>query len=206
MIRRSVKARFHTVYWNDPKLQGGPYVFVPNHHGWFDGYVMFLALTKLQVPFVDWITEFDAFPLFGKVGGMPFPADDPERRTKTIRQTLKMMRDGRSLLLFAESHLHYPPELLPFSRVLETIVAKVPNSRVVPVAIRYELALHERPEAFLTFGAPMTGRPEDARQAVDELLQESRARIPSREGFVPLFHGTKDVNERWDMRRVKSRR
>jgi 1-acyl-sn-glycerol-3-phosphate acyltransferase len=188
-------------------LEDGPFVFVPNHHGWFDGYLMFIALTKLEVHFVDWITEFDAFPLFGKVGGMPFPADDPQRRTATIRQTLKLMRGGRSLLLFAESHLHYPPDLLPFSRVLDTISTKVPQAKFIPVAIRYELALHERPEAFLSFGDAVSGSSlaEQAREAVKNLLDSAHQRIPTREGFEPLFHGTKDVNERWDMRRLRNR-
>jgi 1-acyl-sn-glycerol-3-phosphate acyltransferase len=195
MIRRNVRARFHRVYWQPPNLpEDRPFVVVPNHHGWHDGYIMYLALTKLKISFVDWITEFDSFPLFRYVGGMPFPADDPARRATTIRQSLQWMQRGGSLLLFAETELHRPPELLSFGRMLEFVRKKVPNSLILPVAIRYELSVHERPEAIVRFGSP-TEDGQAARVAIEALLK-----LP----FCPtrldvLAEGTGDVNERWTL-------
>ena len=154
MIRRSVRKAFHTVHWLPPKeTPKAPAILVANHHGWHDGYLMYLAATKLGVRVVDWIAEFDAFPLFAKVGGMRFPHDDPAARAATIRRTIRLMRDdGRSLLLFAEGVLHRPPGLMPFGKALETVAHAVPAANVIPVAIRYELAMHERPEAWVRFG------------------------------------------------------
>ncbi len=229
MIRRSVKSRFRAVYLNvssDPLPE--KCIFVPNHHGWHDGYVMFHVLEALQRPFLDWITEFDAFPLFAKVGGMPFPADDATRRAKTIRETIRRMNeDGRSLLLFAESHLHRGPQLLEFGKALELLANKVPDAAVVPVAIRYDMSLHERPECFVSVGAPVPrikpvegsidpdfpnrtapiaelSLADRTRLAVRELLDQTNAKIEhDPEAFGLLVAGTLDVNERMDMRRFK---
>jgi 1-acyl-sn-glycerol-3-phosphate acyltransferase len=212
MIRRSVRTRFHTVYWEAPSFDlTSPVIFVPNHHGWFDGYLMFHVVSKLGIPTLDWIQEFDAFPLFAKVGGMAYPAGDATRRARTVKRTIRLMREqGWSLLLFAESHLHYPPDLLEFGRALETIVEKVPDVQIVPVAIQYEAAMHERPEAFIRIGSPiekgadLLGRVRDQVQRELEVLHRT-IREPNRK-LETLVTGTRDVNERLDMRRLGRRK
>ncbi len=203
MIRRSVRRRFHTVHWIPPTFElKPPCIFVPNHHGWFDGYLMFHVVTQLQVPTLDWIQEFDTFPLFARIGGMPYPLGDLKRRAATVRRTIRMMQDDHwSLLLFAEAHLHPPPELLPFGKSLDVIAQKVPQAQVIPVGIRYEHAMHERPEAFLTFGTPMApgdGLAERTRSEVQQLLERSGQ---CRDQFSTLVKGTRDVNERWSFDR-----
>lgn len=209
MIRRSVRKGFHNVLWVPPKLPiPEPAVFVPNHHGWHDGYVMYLALAQLGLKgYRDWIAEYDAFPLFGRIGGMPFPPGDPARRATTIRQTIRLMREEElSLMLFAEGTLHRPPGLLPFGKSLELVAGKVEKATVIPVAIRYELALHERPECFIVFGDPVERGPDLARRTrleVAALLDTLAARrVTDPEAFRVLHAGTKDVNERMDMRNL----
>ncbi len=207
MIRRSVRKAFHTVWWNAPALPQAPAILVANHHGWHDGYLVYLAATKLGLRVVDWIAEFDAFPLFSKVGGMRFPADDPAARAATIRRTIRLMREGRSLMLFAEGTLHRPPGLLPFGKALETVARGVPGVRIVPVAIRYELSMHERPEAWLRFGPEVEtgdGLAERTRLAVAEGLDALAGEVRfSPERFETLAQGTLDVNERWYARRLR---
>ncbi|AIE84500.1 putative acyltransferase [Fimbriimonas ginsengisoli Gsoil 348] len=209
MIRRSVRRTFRGVYWQPPQLPvGEPAIFVPNHHGWHDGYVMYLALSQLGLRgFHDWIEEFDRFPLFGKIGGMPFPSDDPVRRAATIRRTIRLMKgDRRSLMLFAEGILHRPPELLPFGKSLDLLVKKVPDAVVIPVGIRYEHSMHERPEAFLRFGEPMEEGPEMSRRtrlAVAKQLDRIAVDLSVAPDRFQLLHaGTKDVNERMQLSKM----
>jgi 1-acyl-sn-glycerol-3-phosphate acyltransferase len=207
MIRRSVRRRFHSVYWIPPSFElRPPVIFVPNHHGWFDGYLMYHVVTQLGIPTLDWIQEYDSFPLFGKIGGMPYPLQNPRVRAATVKRTIRMMRDGKwSLLLFAEAELHYPPTLLEFGKALETVADKVTDAQVVPVAIKYEMAMHERPEAFISMGEPLVqggGLSQRTRQRVQELLCELESAIRvRRDGFDLLAGGTPDVNERWSMAR-----
>ena len=207
MIRRSVRKRFHTVYWQPPSVElSAPVIFVPNHHGWFDGYLMFHVVKALNTSCLDWIQEFDAFPWFEKIGGMPYPLNDLKRRGVTVKKTIRMMNEkGLSLLLFAEAELHYPPELLPFGKALETVADKVPNSIVMPVAIHYEMSMHERPEAFIGFGNPVEKGPglaERTREAVLEVLTRLRSDAKEQKStFSVLAKGTPDVNERWDLRK-----
>lgn len=205
MIRRSVRKRFHTVHWIPPSFEvKPPCIFVPNHHGWFDGYLMFHVVTQLGVTTLDWIQEFDSFPLFSKIGGMPYPLNDIKRRSSTVKRTIRLMREEDwSLLLFAEAHLHYPPGLLTFGRALEVVAEKVPNVQIIPVGIKYEMAMHERPEAFISFGQPVElgdGLADRTRDSVQSILSGIQ---PGSDQFQVLAKGTLDVNERWDMRRIR---
>ncbi len=206
MIRRSVKKRFYSVQYLPPAQPiSEPCILVPNHHGWHDGYLMFLLAERLQLPIVDWIAEFDAFPLFRSVGGLPFPANNPARRASTIRQTIRHMQNGeKNLILFAEGVLHRPPEVMPFGKSLELLTRRVPNASVIPVAIRYELSMHERPQAYISVGGPVEKGDQmvvTSRLAVKRLLDELAVKIRFQpQEFQSLHQGTRDVNERWDMR------
>jgi 1-acyl-sn-glycerol-3-phosphate acyltransferase len=204
MIRRSVRARFRRVYWNSPVPPAGPVVLAANHHGWHDGYLAYLALRKLDLPAIVWMEELGAFPLFGRLGALPFPPSDSAARAATLRRTLRLMAHGRSLLIFPEGELHPAPTLGPFARSLAW-VAERSGAPVVPLGIRYEMGLHERPEAVLQLGPPvepgadLAGR---TRLAVSHLLDEAAMRFRHRrEELEVLFEGMPDVNERWGRNR-----
>lgn len=199
MVRRSVRQRFHTVWWNPPQtLPSAPAILYANHHGWMDGYLMFHLVTKLGLPSVDWIEEYDAFPLFKSIGGVRFASGDAAGRAVAVRQTIRLMREqGKSLVIFPEGVLHRPPDLLPFGKALETVATRVGGVSLVPVAIRYEMSLHERPEAFVALGQPHAWESlENCRGRLFALLSSAEPK-----GEV-LVAGTRDVNERMDMRRA----
>jgi len=166
---------------------------------------MYLAAAALNLQIVGWVQDYEA--KFGKVGGMPFPLNDPTARATTIRKTIKLMKtERRNLLLFAEGTLHEPPTVLPFGKALDFVAAKVEGAKVIPVAIKYEMAMHDRPECFLMFGKPMEVTKEVSRHtrlAVKALLDELTAKAKlQRDQFGILAEGTLDANERRDMRRT----
>jgi 1-acyl-sn-glycerol-3-phosphate acyltransferase len=166
---------------------------------------MFHAITKLRVRCLDWIEEFDSFPLFAKVGGMRFAKGDMVGRANTIRRTIKLMRtDRRSLVIFPEGVLHRPNDLLPFGRSLQTIATKVSGVTMVPVAIKYEMSMHERPEAWVSFGE---SHPFESLQECEAKLQAElqllNNRILANHDFEVLATGTASVNERMSMKSLR---
>ena len=199
MIYRTLRARFHHIELVLPALPlPRQVILVPNHHGWHDGYVMVALAKYLGRPILDWVADYDAFPLFGQIGGMRFPPDDPAARGATIRRTIRRMRaEDRSLLLFAESELHRGPEVLAFGKTLELMARAVPEAAVVPVGIAYELSMHERPVARVVVGdvVPpreyLSGR---TRDAVVRLREEAHSSFG--EPSEILLKGTYDINER----------
>jgi 1-acyl-sn-glycerol-3-phosphate acyltransferase len=202
MIRRSVRARFRKVYWVPPTSIPDQCIFVASHHGWHDGYIMFHVVTALQRRSLDWIQEFASFPLFAKVGGMPFPLGDAVARAVTVKKTIRLMRDEkRSLILFGEGVLHRGPEIWEIGKSLSVVSKAVPEAAIIPVAIRYDMGIHERPEVFVTFGNPLIGGQDISQRVREELARLLSEPIP--DNPATLVSGTLDVNERWDMRRLK---
>ena len=206
MIRRTVRTRLRNLYWSPPDLKlKTPVILYANHNGWLDGYLMFHAVTKLGIRALDWIEEFDTFPLFAKVGGMRFTRGDIIGRANTIRATIKLMRsEGRSLVVFPEGVLHRPGDVLPFGRALETVAKKVPNADMIPVAIVYELSMHERPEAWISFGEPHKfGSLLQCEEKLMAQLTTLKESIKANEVFEILVSGTPSINERMSMKRFK---
>ena len=206
MIRRTVQTRLRNLYWSPPaQVIQSPAIFYANHHGWLDGYLMFHVVAKLEMRSLDWIEEFDTFPLFAKVGGMRFAREDVIGRANTIRTTIKIMRsEKRSLILFPEGVMHRPGDLLPFGRALETVASKVPDATLVPVAIVYELSMHERPEGWISIGKPHKF---DSLAQCEEVLGSElvslRESIKTNKAFELLAKGTPSINERMSMKRFR---
>lgn len=201
MVRRSVRQRFHSVYFSLPESRPkAPCILYANHHGWMDGYLMFHLAQELGTDCVDWIEEFDAFPLFASVGGIRFAKGDASGRASAVRQTIRLMKtEAKSLVIFPEGALHRPPELLPFGRALEVVARAVPHALLHPVAIRYELSMHERPEAWIVVGESHDFISlEDCRTRVTDQLDQ----WSTENQFSLMVCGRKDVNERMSMKRI----
>lgn len=202
MIRRTLKQQFHTIYWRPPDpVPSGPVIFTCSHTMWHDGYLMFKAVSELGIPTLDWIAEFDAFPLFRKVGGLPYPPNDPTRRAATLRESIRLMKtEKRSLILFSDGSLRRPHEDWQVGRAVEVVAKHVPEATILPVAIRAELSLHQRPVAYLSFGKPL--------ERGEHLKERAKAEISSmlkpcdEQPWQLLMTGTLDVNERMDMRKA----
>ena len=75
----------------------------------------------------------------------------------------------------------------------------VPKASIIPVAIRYEMSTHQRPECFLLFGPPVPDGDHlgnRTRLAVKRLLDELAMKIKFHPGiFQTLAPGTPDAGE-----------
>ncbi|MBX3097248.1 MAG: hypothetical protein KF812_10330 [Fimbriimonadaceae bacterium] len=207
MIRRSIRHRFHSVYWRPPHTPlVAPVVFACTHHNWHDGYLMFHAVDRLGIRCLDWIAEYYAFTPFRFVGGMPFTPGDMAERTKTIRETIRRMnKNDESLVLFADGNLRSAGQPWHVGEALDLVLKRVPDVTVVPVGITTVMGIHERPLAGVWMGEPLTLGPNlrsRAKQMCDILAAEAERGL-TREPIEAalLARGTLDVNERWDMRR-----
>lgn len=203
MVRRSVRARFHSVHWIPQAGISRPAVFYANHHGWMDGYLMHHLAARLGHDDLYWIEQYDAFPLFRTGGGLPYRVGDVAGRAATIRQTIRLLRQGKSLMLFPEGVMHPPGDVLPFGRAMQVLAKHVRDLVFVPVGIRYEMAMHERPEAWLQVGEPHRF---DSLELCRSRIQSMLGAPLRRSEYQLLAAGTKDVNERWGFNKTKEDR
>ncbi|MPY66697.1 1-acyl-sn-glycerol-3-phosphate acyltransferase [Deinococcus sp. SDU3-2] len=146
-IRRSVRTGLGGVWMRGPLPAGGA-VLAPNHHSWWDGYVMGELTWGLGGDFRVLMTGWQLahYPFLRRVGALG--ADE-------LRAAVRGARAGAWVVVFPEGALQPagpPRELRPGAGW----IARQAGVPLVPVAVRVGLRGRPRPEAYLRFGAPTT--------------------------------------------------
>jgi len=212
MIERSLRQSFRRLVWVGPEPWQGPapalspdrpLVLYTNHHSFYDGYFLWLLVRRMMDrPPLLWMNEWTRIPLFGPLGTLPFPPDDPAQRLATIRETARRLRDRPEhvFLYFPEGELRSPDEgVAEFSRDAFRRLAKLlPDAtQWWPVGIHVTWWGEDRPTALFAGGTPHDTPTGDEHGRLDDLLETLRATAPNT-GRV-LLDGRPSAHERWDL-------
>lgn len=211
LLTRNLRRKFRRISWRgpwNPPAPDRPAVLYANHHAFYDAQILGYVIERvLRRHCIVWMEELDRFPFLAVLGARPFPANDPARRLRTIRETIRLMRDHPETMLiyFPEAHLHSADEgVLPFPPTTMPRLARVlPAVQWWPVALAVTGWHEERPTAVLTAGSTHA-RPTGEESAALTMLQTSLTERPSG-GDRILLEGRPSPNERWDfsfLRRV----
>ncbi|MEP0547909.1 MAG: acyltransferase [Rhodothermales bacterium] len=215
LIERDLGRTFRRVVWVGPEPWHGagatlapdrPLVIYTNHHSFHDGYFLWLLARRvLDRPPLLWMNEWERTPLFGPLGALPFPLDDPAQRLATIRETARRLRDRpeHAFLYFPEGELG-PPDagVAEFSPSAFSRLAKLlpDETQWWPVGIRVTWWGEDRPTVLLGGSAPHDapdgGERDRLRHAIDTLCstQPGSGRT--------LVEGRPSAHERWDLGRL----
>ncbi len=190
LIRRSVRAGLGGVWLRGAPPAGGA-VLAPNHHSWWDGYLMGELAWNLRHPVALMMTarQLDAFPFFRRLGAL-----DPTELRAARRAARRAW-----LVVFPEGELRAagaPGPLRPGAAWL----ARTAGVPLVPVALRVALRGAQRPEAYLRVGAPVTGAALPAAlarelAALDRDLLDSDPEAPVA-GYLRLTAGRRSDSQR----------
>lgn len=212
MILRSLRGHFRAVYLREEERPDPqrPTVLFGNHFYWWDGYLGNLLRMRWQTNALAWMEDWRAFPPFGALGAMPFPPGQPQKRSKTVRDTLRRLQSlNETLFLFPEGALHTGEQLLPFQRSLYWLHSHITNLQILPWAIWIDSQVHQYPEVFMRVGKAFvcdavfeTEWLEEARRTLNALLQELKQStlqhpFPEDAYFERILEGRESVHERW---------
>lgn len=118
----------------------GPLIIVSNHPAGVDSFVISSYVNR-----ADYKAIIDDIPFFERLPHLRervfiAPVDDaPSARIRTVRETLRHLKSGGSLLLFARGGIEADPDFMPepdgefdqWSRSLEIFLERVPETRVL---------------------------------------------------------------------------
>ena len=212
-MARTLRGTFRRVVWVGPPPAlppGAPVVLYANHHGFHDGYLLWWLVGRtLGRPALVWMEAWDQVPLFGPIGALPFPPDDPARRLRTIRTTARRMAADPAtvLFLFPEGDLR-PPDagLGPFRADLPRLARLLPpGTQWWPVALRTTWWGEDRPTALLTADPPHPapdGGEADRLAALLARLAATRPADVAHGRARLLLDGRRSPAERWDLSRL----
>jgi len=151
IIMRSVRKNIHAVWVKGglDTLPQGSYILAPNHHSWWDAYLLWFITRKLDCDFRVLMDDgqLEKFNFFRHLGAIA---------ASEIRVALRYLRqdDASVLVIFPEGGLSAASKLQKIEKGLDYFSEKA-NVPVVPLAIRTVLRGAQQPEAFLSFGKPI---------------------------------------------------
>ena len=147
LLRRSVEGQLRGV-WVRGALPAGAAIIAPNHHSWWDGYVLHSLCHALRHRFRVLMTgrQLAAFPYLRRIGALPDAA---------IRPALREAQTGAWVVVFAEG-LVRPAGPLGALQPGAGWLARRAGVPLVPVALRVVMRGQQQPEAYLRFGAATT--------------------------------------------------
>jgi hypothetical protein len=185
-------------------------VLYANHHYVHDTYLLWLVAGHvLRRPARVWMEEWNRVPVFAPLGAMPFPADDPGMRTRTIRSTRHWLDTARNpvLFLYPEGRLG-PPDggLAPFKADLARLARVLPERTTwVPAAVHVTWWGEARPTALIGVGAPHAapdGAESDRLETLLASLKFVRPDDVHPESSQVLLEGKVGMDERANLRFV----
>jgi 1-acyl-sn-glycerol-3-phosphate acyltransferase len=178
--------------WVRGDLPPSPAIWAANHHSWWDAFVAAAVLRERQRPAALLMDgdNLDAFRFVRSVGVIS--AQRP-------RQALRVLREGRVLVIFPEGELCSPGPLRPVARGAGWLGRHAPAA-VVPVAVRVISRGHQYPEAFVDISPAVA--PADLSASLASRLRELDTVILSGDPRlqVPGFRCAVKGRMSWDER------
>ncbi|GAA5513497.1 hypothetical protein Dcar01_02235 [Deinococcus carri] len=192
-IRRSVRADLGGVWVRGPLPPGGA-VLAPNHHSWWDGYVLREVAWQAGADYRVLMTarQLARFPFLRRVGALG---------AEEVRPAVRAARAGAWVVVFPEGALQ-PAGPLRGVKPGAAWIARAAGVPLVPVALRVALRGGQSPEAYLRFG-PAVAAPDLAAALSSELaaldadLADSDPERPLA-GYLRLTRGRASDHERLD--------
>lgn len=166
MAHWALRRKLHAVYargnWQALQQDRRGKLLVPNHHSFWDAYLVWLIGKRLRVPLKGVMKRetLETFPFFVTQGAIA---------EQHLRRALQALGRGEILVLFPEGDIMPPTRIQNHKQGLEYL-AKHSAATLYPLAIRVTMRGAELPEAFLSLGAPVASSA--AVPAVNDLLKE----------------------------------
>ena len=193
-IRASVRRELAGVWVRGPLPRGGA-VLAPNHHSWWDGYLLGELAASVGQPcrFLMTGRQLARFPFLRLVGAAA-PAE--------VRGLVRSARAGAWVVIFPEGEIR-PQGRLGAVHPGAAWAARQAGVPLIPVAVRVLMRGAQWPEAFVRFGVPCP--PADLPGALDKLLAALDADLSAAHpdhppaGYLSWVRGRASVHDRVDL-------
>lgn len=195
-----------------------PVLFIMNHCSWWDGMLVFLAITRLSGYDRQHYVMMDekqlkTFRFFRRLGA--FSVDKSTRRgmVESLRYAEDKLKAGHNVWLFPQGDIrHLEARPLQFRSGAGYLLERCCDVAVQPVTVYYSFGSQQKPLAALCFGEPLLGdwegmgrkaATEFLRQTLEKQLDAQKAASVAAdggimEGYASIVRGSPSTSERFD--------
>jgi 1-acyl-sn-glycerol-3-phosphate acyltransferase len=234
LVLRQLRSSFYRVNLRQvappPGSDTPPVIAFGNHSAWWDVHVPMTLNEKfwhLDGYLMMEDTQLARYQFFRYAGAFSVNRHDPRAAMESLNYAVQLLTEAprRALLIFPQGEIrandHRPLNFFTgAAHIVKGVVRKTGACALYPMALRYEFIGEQRPEAFISVGAPIIVRCDvngqtriDAKaltaqmeDALTRELDQLRADIAAYhlESFELLMKGRLSINRWWDS--VRGRR
>ena len=174
----------------------GPLIVIGSHAGWWDPMTSVL-LASMVLPSRRHFAPMDAvslsrYPILRRLGIFPVDMNTARGAAQFLRTGEAVLRSGGVLWITPQGRFaDVRQRPLVFKPGVASLLARVPDATVLPLAIEYSFWNERLPETLLEWGAPLTAQSADRDQtthaltlalteAMDSLAAAVQSRDPAR--------------------------
>ena len=156
-----------------------PTILYANHSNWWDGFIAY-RLTNNRWKTDDYlmmdIEQMKKYSFFKYVGVFSVDRNDPKSAIESINYASDLLKSTKRFLWIFPQGLMQVQDFRPlkFYSGITKITEKLGNVNLLPVAIRYEFIMEQRPEVFIKIGDPdiVNGQLTDSKEFTNYLQQK----------------------------------
>ena len=228
LIKSGLRASFFRVSWRQATLLPNattPIILFGNHSAWWDGHLA-MALNEERWKRDGYVmvedTQLSRYQFFRAIGAFSVNRKDGRSAMETLNYCVDVLSDkpGRMLLMYPQGEI-VANDVRPLNffsgvgRVVKDVAQRVGACAAYPMALRYEFVGEQKPEAFISVGAPIIHQKTNGttakeittrmQAALTQELDQLREDVVAYrfESFKPLVSGGWSINRLWDAVRGK---
>lgn len=182
-------------------------IYLANHSSFWDGIILNHLIRKFRrQPAYCMIDEVQVgrHPFFRRVGGFSVNRSSPRDGMRAIEYAASLLnRSPCALVLFPQGRIeHNDTRPIELESGIARLIDKCPHAKVIPIALRYEFWIEQRPEVLIRFHDELTLHGLSRAQIIDRLrnaltiglehLHEMGLRMQP--GNAVLFRGQRSIS------------
>jgi chlorobactene lauroyltransferase len=208
-----------------PGPDGPPVLLFCNHSAWWDGHLV-MALNEERWKRDGYVMvehkQLVRYQFFRTIGAYSVDRQDARSAIETLNYCTELMtRVPNIMMLIAPQGEILANDIRPLTffggvgRVVKEVTEQVGACAAYPIALRYEFIGEQKPEAFVSVGAPLLWHKADAASAKEIVTRMQSALTHELDGlredvvayklhsFETLVDGAWSINRWWDALRGK---
>ncbi|MBE2219261.1 MAG: lysophospholipid acyltransferase family protein [Ignavibacteria bacterium] len=162
--KRLLKKHFFRIHLNGRENLANtgrtPAILAANHSNWWDGFLAYFLTNRLMkcddYLMMD-IEQLKRYSFFRYIGVFSVDRKNPAEAMRSINYAADIIKDSnRCLWIFPQGEMT-PQDKRPlvFYSGISKIAERAGKVKTIPVAIRYEFLMEQRPEVFISIGKPV---------------------------------------------------
>jgi len=146
-----------------------PAILYANHSNWWDGLAAFYlskTLWNADAYVMMDIEQLQKYRFFKRLGAFSVNRSSPKEAMESVEYSVSLLHNSNRVLWIFPQGIMQPNDFRPiiFYGGISKITQKLGEVDLIPVAVKYEFLMEQRPEIFISIGkAKTTGLREDTK-------------------------------------------